>query len=377
MTTNNVAFYFEACRAAFRDLPETHRIDLYVAHASRERENPVHLYRLANACLDGGSIPLWRWGVALALTRPHDSDKSTADRRDALKRLGDWNGWQDVSWPTNPEFLPPGVDRWWDGVEDLSGKTLLVAELTDYGATISWLRFAEALHDRVSAPIFWAVDANLIRFFEYNFGHLSGMQAWDRTRTDAHFDRALNASLLPRLVGSLPPFVRRSAPSPLTLPERTNPARLGLAWACSGWFDHMERSLSLRVLMPFFWRPDVEFYSLQVGERADEAFIYKRFLRLPDPPLESFADTANLIASLDGVITVDTSVAHLAGSLGAPTLTLLPFPGDFQWGFADTTPWYPTMRFIRQRSRWDWLGVQNQLQEALDAHWWEGAVKPV
>jgi hypothetical protein len=201
------------------------------------------------------------------------------------------------------------------------------------------------------------------------------MRVWDYDRTDSHFDRALHADLLPQLVASTP-FMRRSAPSPVTLPERTNRARLGLAWACSDGLDHLERSVSLRVLLPFFWRPDIEFYSLQVGGREQDACIYQRFLHLPDPPLESFADTANLIASLDGVITVDTAVAHLAGSLGVPTLTLLPFPSDLIWGFADTTPWYPTMRCIRQRSRGDWVSVQSQVQEALDSHWWEGVGDP-
>jgi hypothetical protein len=121
---------------------------------------------------------------------------------------------------------------------------------------------------------------------------------------------------------------------------------------------------------PFFWRPDIEFYSLQVGVRAQEAHLFPR-LHVPDPAFESFADTANLIANLDGVVTVDTSAAHLSGTLGAPTLTLLPFPGDAFWSFADTTPWYPTMRFIRQRRPWDWSDVQTELQEALDSRWWE------
>ncbi|HTD60281.1 MAG TPA: glycosyltransferase family 9 protein [Gemmatimonadaceae bacterium] len=369
MTHNGVDTYFDACRITFRDRPETHRIDLYVAHAERAREDPVHFYRLANACLDGGSIALWHQGVSLALGRLHETTRSRDARREALGRLGDWSAWQDRGWPTDPTDLPAVVDRWWDGAEDLSGKTVLVSDLGGHGDAIRWLRFAEALYDSVLAPIVWAVPGSLVELFDYNFRHLPRMQAWDRDRTNAHFDRALHAQLLPRLIGPLPPFVRRSAPSPLTLPQQTIGARLGLAWACGNGLDHLERSVPLRVLMPFLWQPDIEFYSLQVGEVAHEASIYPRF-HMPDSPIESFTDTANVIAGLDGVITVDTAVAHLAGSLGVPTLTLLPFPSDILWGFADTTPWYPTMRLIRQRAPSDWLSIQPQVQQALESRWW-------
>ncbi|HTD60282.1 MAG TPA: glycosyltransferase family 9 protein [Gemmatimonadaceae bacterium] len=352
-----------------------HRIDLYLAHADRERGNPVHFYRLANACLDGGSIPLWHEGVALALARPHNTTRSLDDRREALWRLGDWNGWRDVRWPTNPDDLPPVVDQWWDGVEDLSAKTVLIYHSSGPGAggfgdMIRWLRLAEVLCDRLPARIFWAVPANLVEFFDYNLSHLPRMQAWDRDRADAHFDYALHPSILPLLVGPFPPFVRRTAPSPRMLPERTNQARFGFAWASGYGPEHLERSMPLRVLMPFFWRPDIEFHSLQAGVVGDDALMYPRF-RMPDPPLGSFADTANLIASLDGVITIDTAVAHLAGSLGVPTLALLPFPSHALWGFADTTPWYPTMRLIRQRGPFDWSSIQTQVQEALESRWWE------
>jgi hypothetical protein len=122
MIENGDESYFEACRRVFRGRPETYRIELYIEHADRERGSAQHFYRLANACLDGGSVPLWRTGVAIALTRSHDSATSVHHRCDALRRLGDWAAWQDAEWPTKREDLPPNVDRWWDGVEDLAGK---------------------------------------------------------------------------------------------------------------------------------------------------------------------------------------------------------------------------------------------------------------
>jgi hypothetical protein len=74
--------------------------------------------------------------------------------------------------------------------------------------------------------------------------------------------------------------------------------------------------------------------------------------------LGDFADTAALISQLDSVISVDTSVAHLAGALGKPTWLLLPFSPDWRWLLRrEDTPWYPTMRLFRQRKLGDWAEV--------------------
>ena len=69
----------------------------------------------------------------------------------------------------------------------------------------------------------------------------------------------------------------------------------------------------------------------------------------------AFLDSAAVIANLGLVITSDTAIAHLAGTLGAETWLLLPFMPDWRWGLeGDRTPWYPTMRLFRQRRAGDW-----------------------
>jgi ADP-heptose:LPS heptosyltransferase len=84
-------------------------------------------------------------------------------------------------------------------------------------------------------------------------------------------------------------------------------------------------------------------------------------------PLRSFVETANFLVGLDCVISVDTAICHLAGSLGVPTLTLLRCTADAKWGYLDTTPLYPSMRLIRQRTPGDWLGVAETVRDALNA----------
>ncbi|MFP3248229.1 MAG: glycosyltransferase family 9 protein, partial [Paraburkholderia sp.] len=88
--------------------------------------------------------------------------------------------------------------------------------------------------------------------------------------------------------------------------------------------------------------------------------------------LESFADTAGLIAHLDLVISVDSAVAHLAGALGKPVWIALPFTPDWRWQLKrNDSPWYPGVRLFRQNVRGDWTHVVAEIRAALDG--WRGA----
>jgi ADP-heptose:LPS heptosyltransferase len=82
--------------------------------------------------------------------------------------------------------------------------------------------------------------------------------------------------------------------------------------------------------------------------------------------IRDFSDTAALVANLDMVISIDTAVAHLAGALGKPVWTLLPFVPDWRWLLnRDDSPWYPTMRLFRQPSPGDWETVISRIQSDL------------
>ena len=84
------------------------------------------------------------------------------------------------------------------------------------------------------------------------------------------------------------------------------------------------------------------------------------------PALPDFLATAQIIAGLDLVISVDTAVAHLAGAMGKPVWVLLPDPAEWRWLIArEDSPWYPTMRLFRQQQRDDWLGALDRLAAAL------------
>lgn len=128
------------------------------------------------------------------------------------------------------------------------------------------------------------------------------------------------------------------------------------------------RSLALEKLAPLAETPDTVFFSLQKGPQADEALNPPDGLNLIDlqNDLPDFHHTAAAIMNLDLVISVDTAVAHLAGALGRPVWTLLPFAPDWRWMLGRTdSPWYPTMRLFRQKQRDDWDSVIREVCGAL------------
>jgi hypothetical protein len=139
---------------------------------------------------------------------------------------------------------------------------------------------------------------------------------------------------------------------------------VGLVWA--GNPDHKgdkDRSMAFAVLAPLFERlPSVRWISLQIGERA--ADIANTQIEYPE--MRDYEDTARVIAGLDCVVTVDTSVAHLAGALGVPVLLMLGSPHDWRWGVnGERTPWYSSVRLFRQSHPGDWGPVVSSVRWEL------------
>ena len=143
---------------------------------------------------------------------------------------------------------------------------------------------------------------------------------------------------------------------------------MGLVWAGNPTHPNDGvRSISLKQLAPLA-AANVEFHSLQKGPAVSQIAADGRGLRLIDhhQDLNDYVDTAALISCLDLVIAVDTSVAHLAGALGAPTWVLLPFVADCRWLVArNDSPWYPTMRLFRQTRRGQWDEAIEAVAQAL------------
>jgi hypothetical protein len=140
--------------------------------------------------------------------------------------------------------------------------------------------------------------------------------------------------------------------------------RIGLVWASSAW--DTTRSLPLQALAPLFALEGVQFYSLQQGEPADDPLLHGLDIEILSPRTTQVRAAAAAMCALDLVIGVDAMPVHLAGTLGVPTWVLLKHEADWRWMDArEDTPWYPSLRLLRQPRPGDWDAVAQQLAESL------------
>lgn len=165
-----------------------------------------------------------------------------------------------------------------------------------------------------------------------------------------------------------PPVYLRAADKLLTefepiFPDNHRKCRIGLVWQGSkNHKNDQKRSCQLANLQPLLDCRHAEFYSLQKEVEAElPAVIHDLSSHICD-----FHCTAALISYLDLIISVDTSVAHLAGSMGKDVWLMLPFVPDWRWLLdVEDTPWYPSVRLFRQDKDGNWGGVIGRMVDEL------------
>lgn len=294
---------------------------------------------------------------------------------DMLRRGNMEEGWDLYRWRFKTEELcTAAVDviPEWEG-EDLDGKTLLVRPEQGLGDFIQCCRYVPLVATRKGGKALVMPPPLLRRLLQT----LDGIQIVDAH--GLHVDRQIPVMNLPYAFGTRLDSIPADVPYLHAEPELVAAWRerlggegykVGLVWAGNPGFVRDEvRSCDLSVLAgPLRQVPGVRYYSLQVGQRREQ-------LEEPEgegiidlsPHLTDFAETAAAITCLDLVISVDTSVAHLAGALARPVWIMLPEVADWRWleGREDS-PWYPTARLFRQQAGEDgWDGVARRLAEAL------------
>lgn len=148
--------------------------------------------------------------------------------------------------------------------------------------------------------------------------------------------------------------------------------RVGLAWSgAQAQNDDVFRSMPLTALKPLLDFP-FEWHSLQKEYRGSDSIELARCRQIHQhqADLHDYSDTAALIECMDIVISVDTSVAHLAGALNKPVCILLSGTADYRWMLdRDDTPWYPSAMLFRQTRQGDWSNVLEALVEFLTQRW--------
>lgn len=270
------------------------------------------------------------------------------------------------------DHAPPVHDSpLWDGTDPAGRKILLLAE-QGFGDAIQFIRYAPVLQN-LGAEITIGCHAKLTGLFRTLPGNPCVVSSGDDLPpVDCHAP----LMSLPHLLGTALQSVPASVPYLLVPDGAVSPPpgegrrRVGLCWTGNPKHpDNAKRSLAVAALSPIIARDDIEWVSLQFGPGSEQ--VASAGLTDWSPYLNGFADTASALASLDLVITVDTSTAHLAGALGCPVWLMLKCSPDWRWMLArDDSPWYPGMRLFRQDAPGAWPGVVDRIGGALDA-WME------
>jgi tetratricopeptide (TPR) repeat protein len=328
-------------------------------------------------CLDEmmrGEEALASYGKALGINPGYaDAHWNLAINR---LRAGDFKtGWIESEWRWKCASLNlrRKETAQWLGDEPIEGKTLLLHNDQGLGDAMQFCRYASMAAAR-GARVILETDPPL-RDLLMTLDGVSEVFA----RGDAlpPFDHHCSFSSLPlafdTTLDTIPSTVPYLSPPASArnwqtwLGPRKGP-RIGLVWSGNPKHgkDH-DRSIALATLLPLL-EVEAQFVSLQKDVRpADAAVLRARDdIRDAGPELNNFSDTAALLSQLDLLITVDTSVAHLAGALARPAWVLLPRVPDWRWLLdRDDSPWYPSLRLFRQTETATWPPVVQRVKEAL------------
>ncbi|MEO8099772.1 MAG: tetratricopeptide repeat protein [Acidobacteriota bacterium] len=277
-------------------------------------------------------------------------------------------GWAEYEWRKrqagykNCAFVQPE----WDG-SNLEGRTILLHAEQGAGDTIQFIRYARLLKNQ-GAHVIVQCPASLKSLLS----SLPEVDAvFSTTAVLPAFDLHAPLLTLPRLCGTDPnsipneiPYLQVAAGTPIPNDLlKTDKLRVGLVWAGNpNHHNDRNRSIPSASLDALLGIKGTRFFSLQVGGGTPPATWITSVIDLA-PVLCTYEETAACLMHLDLLITVDTSVAHLAGGLGRPVWMALPACNDWRWLLdRSDSPWYPTMKIFRQRTPGDWSEVIRTLE---------------
>jgi tetratricopeptide (TPR) repeat protein len=259
----------------------------------------------------------------------------------------------------------------WTGVQSLSGRRILLHWEQGFGDTVQFIRYA---------PLVRAKGADVALMVQPELAPLIRRVMPEVVLVDeAPADATLQCPLmsLPRAFGTTLENIPATPAWPADEARRdvwrarlgvASKPRIGLAWRGSaGHGNDRNRSLGLRDIQPII-HDQAEWIGIQKGmpDADRQALASVAGLRVFDDEITDFEDTAALIAEMDLIISVDTSLVHLAGSMGRECWVMLPFNPDWRWLLGrEDSPWYPGLRLFRQKRLGDWTTVFQEIRAAL------------
>jgi tetratricopeptide (TPR) repeat protein len=305
-----------------------------------------------------------------ALSLSPDARQAHFNLAGLLLEQGRWReGFEEFQWRDNLTHIPPSLARLplWSVQAPADARVALWND-QGLGDAMLFLRYASRLKAR-GAQIIAVLPPALTRLAVTTPG-VDAVYTFDQSPPVPDFQAPIAS--LPHLLDEADPawagpyFRTKAIPPPNA--ERLS---VGLVWAAGVDSPNGRiRSIPLAMLAPWTRIPDIDWFSLQLGDACAEIHRspWDGLLHDMSSGLNDFADTATILSGLDLVISVDTSVAHLAGALGRAVWILLPRPCDWKWrGEGSETVWYPTARLFRQGEAGDWRAVVSLVAEALRA----------
>ena len=267
----------------------------------------------------------------------------------------------------------------WKG-ENLKDKTILIVAEEGLGNTIQFSRYLETLN-QLNGKIIFKCQEEIHHLFE-NLNFIEQIVSLDTEIENFDYWCPLQS-----LIYLLTPDLNSNCPLPTeikindnkmleweTLIEINNNVKVGLNWQGSKSNPRVKNnSIDLKFFNSLVKNQSANFISLQKGSALSDIEKYKlesdiiNYDLLIDSGSQKFLDTAAIIKFLDLVITTDTSIAHLAGTLGTQTWLLLPKVSDWRWlNTKDETIWYDNFRIYRQKVQGDWSEVFSRVEKDCD-----------
>ncbi|MFC1845733.1 tetratricopeptide repeat protein [Candidatus Dependentiae bacterium] len=367
-------------------------------YARHEIERALQIYKKTAQLFPYSSAIQHNVGFALAeLNRPHEAikayEKALTIQPDLVEThfclstaylaAGNYKkGWAEYEWRWKKQGkdlhdLPYPI---WQG-EPLEEKTLLIRAEGALGDTIHFLRYAQLIKKPSVTIVLQALSPlkTLLAQCDYIDAVITNRDK--KPPIDFQVSSMSLPYLLQTNIDTVPnktPYLHASDDLVRfwkeTLFDHTTTFNIGICWQADPYNDAQRppfarRNVPLKQLDPLAQLPNVALFSLQKDGTTlvkDASFAVHTFGDYFDNTHGRFMDTAAVIKNLDLVISVDTSVAHLAGALGVKTWVLLPFKSDWRW-MTDRTdsPWYPKMKLFRNQKTTDWSTVMQQVCQEL------------
>jgi hypothetical protein len=314
-------------------------------------------------------------------------------RAETLLLRGEWaEGWDEYEWRFRiggaAPLMPPTNKPQWDG-RPHPNQTLVLIGDQGFGDVIQFARFIPWAAERCPniaiassaevGPLLRQIAPTAKVFLRWQdapefaaFCPLSGLPRLAATRVETvpapvpylRADPARSVQWAERMRGLVPRGYRR----------------VGVIWAGRPTHNNdRNRSALLQDFLPLAAVPGIALLALQKGPKTDQAGAY--YGRAPliniGAEIEDYDDTMAILDNLDLLVTVDTSVAHLAGAMGRPVWIMLPRAPDWRWLLERTdTPWYPSVRLFRQETVRSWQGVARTMAAVLAAMQWPQPTAP-